>query len=131
MPSRSDLREYYNIGAQLAPMAHQHDDWPYEIGHPQYVAYMVPPHDVGGQADVPVVYEEKEEELWELNTYVTCEVLGWRGVWNAEERRRRGNNDLTSRRGHALQCDCGVQMQAVFCTGPSDMSFHCNPLRIT
>jgi thiocyanate hydrolase subunit beta len=21
-------------------------------------------------------------------------VLGWRGVWNAEERRRRGNNDL-------------------------------------
>jgi hypothetical protein len=55
MPSRSDLREYYNIGAQLAPMVHQHDDWPYEIGHPQYVAYMVPPHDVGGQADVPVV----------------------------------------------------------------------------
>jgi hypothetical protein len=43
---------------------------------------------------VPVRYEEKEEELWELNTYVTCEVLGWKGVWNAEERRRRGNNDL-------------------------------------
>ena len=69
-------------------------DWPYEIAHPQYEAYMAPPHDVGGQADAPVRYEEKEEELWELNTYVTCEVLGWRGVWNAEERRRRGNNDL-------------------------------------
>jgi hypothetical protein len=26
---------------------------------------------------------------WELNTYVTCEVLGWRGIWTAEERRRR------------------------------------------
>jgi hypothetical protein len=58
------------------------------------VAYTAPPHDVGGQADAPVRYEEKEEEQWELNTYVTCEVLGWRGVWNAEERRRIGNNDL-------------------------------------
>lgn len=94
MPSRSDLRQYYEIGAQLAPEIHQHQDWPYEVPHPQYVAYMAPPHDVGGQADAPARYEEKEEELWELNTYVTCEVLGWRGVWNAEERRRRGNNDL-------------------------------------
>ena len=97
MPSRNELREYYNIGAQLAPVVHQQDDWPYEVGHQQYVTYLVPPHDVGGQADVPVRYEEKEEELWELNTYVTCEVLGWRGVWNAEERRRRGNNDLVHR----------------------------------
>ena len=94
MPSRSDLRQYYAIEAQLAPAIHQQQNWPYEVPHPRYVAYMVPPHDVGGQADVPVYYEEKEEELWELNTYVTCEVLGWRGVWNAEERRRRGNNDL-------------------------------------
>jgi thiocyanate hydrolase subunit beta len=94
MPPRNELRDYYRIGAQLAPMVHQQDDWPYEIGHGQYMAYMVPPHDVGGQPDTPILYEEKEEELWELNTYVTCEVLGWRGVWNAEERRRRGNNDL-------------------------------------
>jgi thiocyanate hydrolase subunit beta len=94
MPARNQLREFYNTGAQLAPIVHQQDDWPYEVGHPRYVAYMAPPHDVGGQPDVPVLYEEKEEELWELNTYVTCEVLGWRGIWNAEERRRRGNNDL-------------------------------------
>ena len=40
----------------------------------------------------------KEEEQWELNTYVTCEVLGWRGVLNSEERRRRADNDL----GYAL-----------------------------
>ena len=52
------------------------------------------PHDVGGQPDVPIYYEEKEEEEWELNTYVTCEVLAWRGAWTAEERRRRADNDL-------------------------------------
>ena len=55
---------------------------------------MRPVHDLGGEFDTPVRYEEKEEEQWELNTYVTCEVLAWRGHWNAEERRRRGNNDV-------------------------------------
>lgn len=94
MPSRTELGEYFTVGAQLAPIAHTQNDWPYEIEHPRFVAFMAPPHDVGGQSDVAILYEEKEEELWELNTYVTCEVLGWRGVWNAEERRRRGNNDL-------------------------------------
>lgn len=94
MPSRNDLHHLYDIGAQLAPITHQSEDWPYEVPVDKYVAYLWPPHDVGGQPDVPVQYEEKEEELWELNTYVTCEVLGWKGVWNAEERRRRGNNDL-------------------------------------
>ena len=53
-----------------------------------------PPHDVGGQFDVSIEHEEKEEEQWELNTYVTCEVLAWRGAWTAEERRRRADNDL-------------------------------------
>src|SRR5271157_1433236 len=96
MPTRSDLRQYYEIGAQLAPAIHQHQDWPYEVPHPQYVASMAPPHDVGGQPDAPVRYEDKEEELWELNTYVTCEVLAWRGVWNAEERRRRGKQRFGS-----------------------------------
>ena len=55
---------------------------------------MHPPHDVGGQFDVSIEHEEKEEEQWELNTYVTCEVLAWRGAWTAEERRRRADNDL-------------------------------------
>jgi hypothetical protein len=50
-----------------------------------------PPHDVGGQFDVSIEHEEKEEEQWELNTYVTCEVLAWRGAWTAEERRRRAD----------------------------------------
>ena len=38
MPSRTDLRQYYEIGAQLAPAIHQHQDWPYEVSHSQYVA---------------------------------------------------------------------------------------------
>ena len=40
------------------------------------------------------IFEDKEEEVWEDKTYVTCEVLGWKGVWNAEERRRRADNDV-------------------------------------
>jgi hypothetical protein len=52
------------------------ENWNYENTHPLFQALMHPPHDVGGQPDVPVYYEEKEEEQWELNTYVTCEVLG-------------------------------------------------------
>ncbi|HET6184444.1 MAG TPA: hypothetical protein VFA03_12720 [Acetobacteraceae bacterium] len=88
------LRKYYDTVGQLAPAVHEAQDWPYEVPADRYVAYMHPPHDVGGEPDTPVLYEEKEEEQWELNTYVTCEVLGWRGVWNAEERRRRGNNDV-------------------------------------
>jgi hypothetical protein len=94
MPTRRELTDYYSVGAEYSPIHHTKMDWPYEIDRQAFEAYMVPPHDVGGQKDVPVQYEEKEEELWELNTYVTCEVLGWRGVWNSEERRRIGNNDL-------------------------------------
>jgi hypothetical protein len=94
MPSRSEVDQLYEIKSQLAPTIHQAQDWPYDVPHARYAAYLWPPHDVGGQPDAPVRYEEKEEEQWELNTYVTCEVLGWKGVWNAEERRRRGNNDL-------------------------------------
>ncbi len=94
MPSRSDLHQLYKIVGQLAPAIHQPQNAPYEVTHAQYGAYMRPPHDVGGEPDVPIQYEEKEEEQWELDTYVTCEVLAWRGAWNAEERRRRGGNDV-------------------------------------
>ncbi len=43
---------------------------------------------------MPIRWEEKEEEVWELNTFATCECLAWRGVWSAEERRRRHNVDI-------------------------------------
>ena len=48
----------------------------------------------GGEPDVPMAWEEKEEGSGELNTFATCECLAWRGVWNAEERRRRQNVDV-------------------------------------
>src|SRR5437762_13322699 len=94
MPSRSELDLLYQIGSQLAPAIHQAQNWPYDVPHAQYQASLWPPHDVGGQPDAPVRYEEREEEEWELDTYVTCEVLGWKGARNAEVLRRRGNNEI-------------------------------------
>jgi hypothetical protein len=94
MPLRTELtHERTTIGA-LQPAIHSPQNWNYELTGLLYQAYMHPPHDVGGQPDVSVHFEEKEEEQWELNTYVTCECLAWRGVWTAEERRRRADNDL-------------------------------------
>jgi hypothetical protein len=94
MSPRSNLKQHYDLVGQLQPVIHQPQHAPSSVSHAFYQAYMRAPHDVGGEPDVPILYEEKEEEAWELNTYVTCEVLAWRGCWNAEERRRRGNNDV-------------------------------------
>ncbi len=82
--------------SQLRPAMHQLRDWVYgdEVDHRLFAAYMKTAHDVGGEPDAPVKYVEKEEEIWELNTFITCEVLGWRGIWTSEERRRLGNVDL-------------------------------------
>lgn len=71
-----------------------HAPAPDMIDHQRYRECMRTPHDVGGEPDVPYQWEEKEEEQWELNTFATCECLAWRGVWNAEERRRRQNVDF-------------------------------------
>ena len=62
--------------------------------HERITAYLKPVHDVGGEPDAPMKYENKQYELWEHMTYVTCEVLGWRGIWLSEERRRMGNVDV-------------------------------------
>ena len=94
MASRSELQRQEEIIGSLQPAIHVPQNWNYEIPSSLYDALMHPPHDVGGQFDIPVYYEEKEEEQWELNAYVTCEVLGWRGAWSSEERRRRADNDL-------------------------------------
>src|SRR3981189_3009011 len=89
-PTESDLV------AQLRPAFHQVQDAPTpdQIDDARFRAYMKTSHDVGGEADAPAVFELKEEEQWELDTYVTCEVLGWRGIWVSEERRRMQNVDL-------------------------------------
>ena len=94
MSSRTELSQEREIIGTLQPAIHLPQNWNYEVTGPQYRALMHPPHDVGGQFDFSIQHEEKEEEQWELNTYVTCEVLAWRGFWTAEERRRRADNDL-------------------------------------
>ena len=64
------------------------------LTHDHYLAYMKNPHDVGGEPDIAQTYENKQYEAWEEATYVLCEVLGWRGIWLSEERRRIGNVDV-------------------------------------
>ena len=64
------------------------------LDHDRFTAYMKPVHDVGGEPDAPMKYENKEYEYWEHMTYVMCEVLAWRGIWLSEERRRMGNVDV-------------------------------------
>ena len=77
----------------VAPTLRQTLDSPYTISNELYGALRHVLHDVGGQPDLPVPFLEKVEEQWEMDTYVTCECLGWRGAWNSEERRR-AENDL-------------------------------------
>lgn len=95
-PDRQALKRHLDIVGQLQPAYHQPNNAPFpdEIDHARYRALLRSAHDVGGEPDVPIPWEEKEEEQWELNTFATCECLAWRGVWSAEERRRRHNVDL-------------------------------------
>lgn len=85
-----------DFGSQLRLAFHQLQDWAYpdQVDHKLFQAHLKTPHDVGGEPDPPIAFEEKEEEQWELDTFVTCEVLGWRGIWTSEERRRLGNVDI-------------------------------------
>lgn len=53
-----------------------------------YWAYQKCNQDQGGQLNVAEPFLDKEEEQWEMMTYVLCETLGWGGVWVSEERRR-------------------------------------------
>jgi thiocyanate hydrolase subunit beta len=64
------------------------------LDHGRITAYTKPVHDVGGEPDAPMKYENKQYETWEEATYVICEVLAWRGIWLSEERRRIGNVDV-------------------------------------
>jgi hypothetical protein len=64
------------------------------LDHEHIAAYLKCDHDVGGEPDAPIKFENKQYEIWEEATYVICEVLAWRGIWISEERRRIGNVDL-------------------------------------
>jgi hypothetical protein len=94
--SRESVMRHIDLVGQLQPALHrpQHAPYPDAIDHALFRAYMRTSHDVGGEPDIPIRWEGKQEEQWEVNTYVTCECLAWRGIWNAEERRRRQNVDL-------------------------------------
>lgn len=94
--TREKVLGHLDLVGQLQPALHrpQHAPYPDAIDHSHYRAYTRSSHDIGGEPDVPIRWEEKEEEMWELNTFATCECLAWRGVWNAEERRRRQNVDV-------------------------------------
>ena len=59
-----------------------------------YWAYQKCSQDQGGQFNVSEPFLNKEEEQWELMTYVLCEVLGWAGIWVSEERRKAADVDL-------------------------------------
>ena len=93
MNSPADFEAQANRVAEYGPVHHAEMDSPYYLSNSAFDALRHVLHDVGGQTALPVKYEEKVEEDWEMSTYVTCECLGWRGVWNSEERRR-AENDL-------------------------------------
>lgn len=96
MTSRASLSRQLTLSRQLQPAFHDVQDAPApdQIDHARFQAHMRTPHDVGGEPDAPITFELKEYEHWEHNTYVTCEVLGWRGIWTSEERRRIQNVDV-------------------------------------
>src|SRR6202011_6417029 len=43
------------------------------LDHERITAYLKPVHDVGGEPDAPMKYENKQYELWEHMTYVRSE----------------------------------------------------------
>jgi hypothetical protein len=94
--TRKKVMRQLDIVGHLQPSLHEetHAPSPDMVDNAHFRAYTRSPHDIGGEPDISIPWEEKEEEVWEHNTFVTCEVLAWRGVWNAEERRRRQNVEV-------------------------------------
>jgi hypothetical protein len=93
MSSAADFEEQQPMISALMPAVHHSLSSPPTISNSFFDELMHVVHDVGGQLDVPMVYEDIPERDWEMRTYVTCECLAWRGTWTAEERRR-SENDL-------------------------------------
>lgn len=94
--TRDEVHRHLSVVGLMQPALHKqtHAPDPTQINHDLFRAYTRLAHDLGGEADIPVEYHEKQEDIWELNTFATCECLAWRGVWTAEERRRKQNVDV-------------------------------------
>ena len=97
---RQDVMRHLSLIGQMQPALHKetHAPYPDAIDHELVRAYTRSAHDIGGQPDIPIPWEETEDEQWGARAYVTCECLAWKGVWCAEERRRKQNVDL----GHTM-----------------------------
>lgn len=96
MITAAERAEQLELVSRLKTTYPEVPEWPTpdELDHKHYFAYLKTSHDVGGELEVPRPFDMKEEEEWELMTYVLCEVLGQRGIWVSEERRRLANVDL-------------------------------------
>lgn len=96
MPTAAERAERLELISRLKTTFQEDPEWPRpdQVTSDHYWAYLKTAHDVGGELDHPAIYENKEEEYWELMTYVLCETLGWQGIWLSEERRRIGNVDV-------------------------------------
>jgi thiocyanate hydrolase subunit beta len=94
--TREKVMRHLGLVTQMQPALHRetHAPYPDQITRELYRAYTRSSHDIGGEADIPVAWEETQDEQWGARAYVTCECLAWRGVWCAEERRRKQNVDL-------------------------------------
>ncbi|ORV49250.1 nitrile hydratase [Mycolicibacter engbaekii] len=96
MRTAAERQQQLSLLARLRTTFPEDPEWPMpdQVSQDHYWAYLKTSHDVGGEPAAPGVFENKEEERWELMTYVLCETLGWRGIWVSEERRRIGNVDV-------------------------------------
>jgi hypothetical protein len=58
---RSPLREHDTMSSSNALKPPRHAPYPDFIDHATFRAYMRTPHDLGGEPDEPIQWEEKEE----------------------------------------------------------------------
>src|SRR5258707_14929023 len=92
MSTAAERAAQLDLVARLKSAYPELPDAPYPgmLDHDRITAYLKPVHDVGGEPDAPIKNVNKQYEEGEHMTYVICDVLGWRGSWLSEERRRVG-----------------------------------------
>ena len=96
MVSAADRARQLALVSRLKTTFPEVPEWPTPdmITHDHYLAYMKTSHDVGGELNVPELYENKEEEQWELMT--TCSARCSAGVASGSPRSAGGSATSTS-----------------------------------
>ena len=69
-----------------SPLAPRHDADAEDAGLKELLRTV---HDLGGEAGGAIQAQDRDQGKWEKSTFVTCECLAWRGVWNNVEKDRR------------------------------------------